>query len=696
MPNRRHWPAIITALALVGSVLWLRWPGFGFNVWNVDEAIHAAAAREILGGGVMYRDAIDQRTPLSYYAVAAVFAIAGENNLWAVRCFIAGLIAATAWLLFLVGRRLSGTGAGLWSAGLYASLSSCLLYQGDANAANTEWFLALFSSAAAAVLLGGTAVPENRRTYASGLLLGLAFLSKQPALLDVAAPGAFFLWLAWQRRIRTAVLWPRLASLAVGWLTPVALTGAYFAWHGALGDFVFCSWSYNLAYYGPEITADGRIGALLLPFKLLAGPLTALLIIWLLGAATVIHRLLQRQPAPGEETRNPALAFLAAWHLSALAGSASSGRDFHHYVIQFLPAFCVGLGLAMAHTGRLLGGGRRWFIRGAAGLLLAAVLWQLGVATLAARARSLPADPSVRVSAYIREHSAATDRIFVWGFHPDIYLHSDRRAGSRYLYSSFVTGLVPWTNTAPDKDTRYAIVPGAIDVLLRDLAASRPAFIVDCSAGPNRHWQKYPLGKFPPLHDYVQQHYKVVEAGQFVPQGFRLYQRRRDDEPVEATPAMPELPTAVASTLSLGVLGPPLPPVHASAPHGASFSMVDGRAEYFAHAPSSLVYRIAEGPGALRGGFGLRPGAYAAENRAPSDGAEFIIRWRQPGGKEQVLLRRLLQPGREAGDRGVQSFRVDLPPERPGELLLVIEPGPTGNPASDWTFWTDLILETFR
>ena len=65
-------------------IFWLRWPSFGGFVWNLDEGIHATIARTILDGGVMYRDAIDQRTPLSYYLVAGIFAFSGVNNLWAV------------------------------------------------------------------------------------------------------------------------------------------------------------------------------------------------------------------------------------------------------------------------------------------------------------------------------------------------------------------------------------------------------------------------------------------------------------------------------------------------------------------------------------------------------------------------------------------------------------------------------------
>jgi hypothetical protein len=123
--------------------------------------------------------------------------------------------------------------------------------------------------------------------------------------------------------------------------------------------------------------------------------------------------------------------------------------------------------------------------------------------------------------------------------------------------------------------------------------------------------------------------------------------------------------------------------------------MVDGRLEYFAHAPSELAYEVQAGATALRGGFGIRPAAYAPENRGPTDGAEFIVRWRDAAGQEQILFRRLLRPRDEAGDRGVQSLRVALPPG-PGRLSLRISPGPTDNAASDWTFWTDLTLETFR
>ena len=697
--SRRPVTLVLLAISLVMVVLWLRWPTLGFSLWNVDEAIHAAVARTLLDGGVLYRDAIDQRTPLSYYAVAAVFAGFGENNLWAVRCALAVLIAATAFLLFLAGRALRGPVAGAGAAALYALLSSSVLFQGDANAVNTEWFVAFFSTAAAVVFLAGGLPAAPRRLFMAGLLLGCSFLSKQPAMLDLAAPVFALAYTAWRdspsRRSRLI----QLLVLAAGWLAPVLLTLGYFAMQGALRDAVFYTWTYNLDYYGPEIPLSGRLGSLTVPFRLIGATQPWLLVLWTAGAMRVLHRLLQRHPTPQETATNPGLVFLAAWSLAALAGAASGGRGFDHYSIQFLAPFCLGGGLALS---RLViwawSRATRWPGRAAAAILLAVAAYDACSAALSARRRTLPEDSSQRVSAYIRSHTSPADRIFVWGYHPDIYLYSDRRPASRYLYASFITGLIPWTNTAPDRDTAYAIVPGAMENLLHDLAARPPVFIVDCSAGPNRHWQKYPLKKFPALNDFIHRRYRVVEAGQFVPQGFRLFRLLSPGEPAESLSAPPDLPTEITSTLKLSTLASAVTPVRASAPHGANLSMVDGRLEYFAHAPSSIIYRLPAGTGStLRGGYGIRPAAYAPENKAPTDGAEFIIRWRPAGGGEQVMLRRLLRPREESADRGVQSFRLELPSSAGGgELELAISAGPTGNPASDWTFWTDLILENSR
>lgn len=146
------------------------------------------------------------------------------------------------------------------------------------------------------------------------------------------------------------------------------------------------------------------------------------------------------------------------------------------------------------------------------------------------------------------------------------------------------------------------------------------------------------------------------------------------------------------AALSLGSPELPLEFVRGHAPFGAQLSQVEGGLEYYAHAPSSLVYRPSAGATLLRGSFGFYDGAYAPTNAGASDGAEFLVLWHTADGRQEVLFRRLLKPRDEAADRGVQSFSVSFP-ANPGELEFVITPGPDGNSASDWTYWRHLRLE---
>jgi len=694
MRFRAQWSVLAVAVALVATALWLRWPTFAHSLWNVDEAIHAAAARVLLDGGVLYRDAIDQRTPLTYHAIAIVFALFGENNLWAARCVVALMIAVTGFLLFLVARRQDRVVAGGIAGLLYVVLGSAALFQGDANAINTEWFVAFFTTAAAVLILSGQRQAGVIRALFCGALLGCAFLSKQPALLEIAAPLVMLGYLGWIERLGARWTLARLAAVAAGWLVIVAIAVLPLIWHGAWADAVFYTWTYNLEYYGAETTLANRLAALVQPFQLVAMVSPLLIVLWIGAALITAIRLAQRAPTAAEREGNPFLAYLAVWSAVSLLGAASGGRDFQHYIIQFLPAFSLGAGLALVSIARWAA--RAGTLKGlrviTAGLLLGIMIWQVGRAGITSRTRILPDDPSVRIADYIRENSMPNERIFVWGYHPDIYYFSDRKPASRFLYASFLTGLIPWINVEPGRDTSNTIVPGAMDALLADLEKNQPTFIVDCSAGPNRHWQKYPPDNFPRFHAYLKTHYQQVSSERFVPMGFRLYQRHSSVGNNEPTPR--GLPADTLRELNLAVLANPLHPESAHAPYGASRDVIDGRIQLFLHAPSDITYRLSAGSSALHGGFGIRPPAYASDNAGPTDGAEFVVRWQPDAQDSIVLFRRLLRPLENQDDRGEQAFHVTVPgPHQGGLLILEINPGPADNNASDWTYWSNLTLE---
>jgi hypothetical protein len=167
--------------------------------------------------------------------------------------------------------------------------------------------------------------------------------------------------------------------------------------------------------------------------------------------------------------------------------------------------------------------------------------------------------------------------------------------------------------------------------------------------------------------------------------------------PVLNVECAPEsLPAAEREAFAMPTVHPGTPPNRIISSFGVEARVEAGALVFFAHAPSSISYALPPGAVRLRGRFGFRPGAYAATNPGRTDGAEFVITWIGPGGRRTELLRRWLRPWEEPADRGEHGFDLALPATADGTLELAIGSGPAGNSASDWTYWSDLLLSTSR
>lgn len=510
--------------ALAAWVFWLRWDTFAFAFWNLDEGIYATVGRTVLEGGVMYRDAIDHRAPVCHYLTAAVFAVAGTNNVWAMHAALAAQITATAFAAFLLGRRWRGTVAGVGAALALVAFATDLSYVGDAYALSTEWCLAFFSAWGAWWFWRNWPDAGFWSPALAGAAYALAFMSKQPGLLELGAPLLLLAYLGATRRLT----WLQAARVGGGLITGfgavLALIFGYFWVNRALADFYFYGWTYNLVYYGFGVTpAERALAALALPNALrLAYPL--MLAAVGLAAVGCLHQLTRDRPSADEERERPAALFLLAWLLLSAAGSASAGRIHPHYYIQSYPALALAAGWFLGGVARrALAPDARRAVRVLAVLVLAAAGWNLVSHPIRGRARpGFAPDAAIPPATFVAELTRPTDRIFVWGLYPDFYVHAGRAPASRYIYTSFQTGVQPGRNTTPDEDTSDDSVPGATSALVAELARTLPVAFVDSSVGPQRLYEKYPLWRFPALDAFVRTHYAEANPLQFRPTGFRV------------------------------------------------------------------------------------------------------------------------------------------------------------------------------
>jgi len=212
--------------------------------------------------------------------------------------------------------------------------------------------------------------------------------------------------------------------------------------------------------------------------------------------------------------------------------SASTSQVF----LEALPSFptmggWLAIGILVALSTRLLAPplARRIMIATCGVVVICFAIWDTG--SLMARYHASPrtvvrADDddlagAEKVTKYLEQHANQGDRLFVWGFYPELYPYSRMLPGAQLATAVLVLGDVRGMDAGPPK-----IHPYFSGQLIQDLEDHTPRFIVDASKR-SIHAEYYSIEHFPPLVDLLHQHYEFV--GDL--DGLRVYQRRASVEP---------------------------------------------------------------------------------------------------------------------------------------------------------------------
>jgi hypothetical protein len=210
---------------------------------------------------------------------------------------------------------------------------------------------------------------------------------------------------------------------------------------------------------------------------------------------------------------------MVLWLVIGMAGSFAGGHLSWHYFIQAMAPLAVLAaltlspiiygGVAPPRSGRAEGVAlRRWLAVGTvAGILIPVAAWWI----FDVRADPLtydwtgPAPQHEAVAAYIHDHTSASDRVFVWGVWPALYVESDRLMASRF--PGFLRGFPRGSGLPPNN---WDTAPDVWPLLAADLNAHPPALIADTAAAGWSDFGSYPMNGYPVLRDLVSSRYHRV------------------------------------------------------------------------------------------------------------------------------------------------------------------------------------------
>jgi hypothetical protein len=197
-----------------------------------------------------------------------------------------------------------------------------------------------------------------------------------------------------------------------------------------------------------------------------------------------------------------------AWGaLLSLIACNTTLRNFWHYYVQIVPWFGLLVGLLLDRAMAERQTDARRAVRQRLVVIGPIVIWIFVAWGLKAdvyhHAQATIRSKTKAICQAVQAHSAPDQAIFVWGFRPDLYTWCHRKPASRFVYTTFVAGFVPWANEmTKEQEDRFA-VPGSRELLIHDLEQAAPPIILDAAGSLGGRSIK----RYEQLARYVDQHY---------------------------------------------------------------------------------------------------------------------------------------------------------------------------------------------
>jgi len=439
---------IVAAHLCHSSVLW------------ADDNLPLAAAMEVARGKTLYRDVWFDKPPLVAWIALAWGARAGV----ALRLAGAAYTIAVAWMCWCFARAKWGEREGLLAA----------LF--------TAWFLT-FGLPSAVIPLASDmllVLPHvvaiyfawRGRAFWSGVAAGVGLLASSKAIFVLAA---CLLWCG-----RSAPM------LLLGFAAPNAMALGWMWMHGSAADYCRQAWQWgsiyasntfveNPAWEGLKRTADW------------AGFQIALVA----GAAVGIAR----------DRKWRMVAWIALCFVGVMVGLRFFPRYYFLLLAPMIIAAARGWSMLLARRAAMV----------ALVILLAIPMVRFGprYITLARGGtwRDLAIDADSRAAAgQLRSLAHPGDTLFVWGFRPDIFIDSRLPAGTRFLESQAISGLLADRHLF----SNGPVAPDFVAANRRELIGSRPTWVVD---GLGLYNPAAAIEKQPYLREWLEQYKEVTRTG---------------------------------------------------------------------------------------------------------------------------------------------------------------------------------------
>lgn len=395
---------------LIGLTILLRCFSFFTSVLDHDESTYIVIAQQMLLGKTYLIDVLDTKPVGIFLIYAGMLQLVGDA-IPLLRLIPSIWIGLTAFLLFRLGERTSGSRSVAWAAGLLYPLY-CSSWAHYGISPNTELYYNLFTVAAVSL------VWDARQRFwphlLAGILLGTAFLIKYTVAADAFAIGLLVLYRGYEKQQWVRAIFWNAAPMTLVFFLPIAICAYYYLQIDALDTFYHYTFEITSRYPVERTWLERLI--FLLDFVGRFAPMS-LLAIFAAIYPVATDRVWQR--------------FLLVWLTCVAIMVILPGKRFGHYHIQLMPAASL-LAASFFHPDRVRyidWQHRAWRILAVFYLVVLFLNWN--------GHRNRPDKPQLVVD-YVAPLLEEGDLVYPGDFHQIIYFLLDQEVLSPYVHSSLL------------------------------------------------------------------------------------------------------------------------------------------------------------------------------------------------------------------------------------------------------------------
>lgn len=290
----------------------LRLPSLFEPLWYGDEGIYQVIGNSLNHGNLLYKEIFDNKPPLLYWLYSIL-----HSDQFSVRLtsLIFGILSIA--IFFLLSKKLfkKNVSISYLTTFIFTLLFGLPTLEG--NIANAENFLLL------PVVASAFLITSQKRLFAAGLLLGIAFLFKIVAVFDLVSFLIFYFILNFDSTKKQI----KLFRIIAGFFIPIFLTSFFFIANGTFADFIKATFLSNIAY----VNYGNRIGSL-----------PVLLFVKLVILGTFLFYIFTKRKSINESS-----LFVLIWFAFSLFNAFFSQRPYTHYLLILIPSFSLAIGLIL-------------------------------------------------------------------------------------------------------------------------------------------------------------------------------------------------------------------------------------------------------------------------------------------------------------------------------------------------------------